>query len=92
MSRKVAHWYQDSNESVARTMNWSADLNGSTIAGVTWVMFPPGLTTDATSNTTTTTSIRLSGGIPGMDYRVTCSVVTAASETLEAHALLTIDN
>jgi hypothetical protein len=92
MSRRVDHWYQDSGEAVARTLNWAADLNGSTISGTpTWTV-PAGLTNEATSNTTTTASIRISGGVPGQDYIITCLVTTAASEDLEVHALLTIDN
>jgi hypothetical protein len=91
MSRQVAHWYQDSDELVARTLNWTADLNNSTISGVTWTM-PAGLTNVATSNTSTTASVRISGGTPGETYLVTCTVTTAASETLQVHVLLTIDN
>lgn len=91
MSRQVAHFYQDKDEAVARTLNWADDLNGSTISSVVWSV-PSGLTNEASSNGTTTATIRLSGGTPGQTYTVTCTVTTAASEDLQAHFLLTIGN
>ena len=89
MSRVVARWEQDASEAVARTLNWSDDLNGSTVSSVTWTV-PTGLTNEATSNTTTTATIRLSGGTPGQSYTVTCLATTAAAEDLEAQFTLTI--
>lgn len=91
MSRQVAHFYKDTDEAVSYTLNWSDDLNGSTISSVTWVV-PSGLTSEATSNTTTTATNRLAGGTPGRTYTVTCTVTTAAAEDLQAHVLLTVGN
>lgn len=89
MDRIVAHWYQRRTEAVTRTLNWAADLNGSTISSVAWTV-PSGLTNEAVSNTTTLASIRLSGGTPSVTYLVQCLVTTAASEDLEAQFQLTI--
>ncbi len=90
MSRKVGEDVQDKDEAVARTLNWAPDLDSATIASVTWDT--GGLTNESVSQTTTTASIRLSGGVPGQTYMVTCSITTTNGEDLEAHFVLTIDN
>lgn len=82
-------------EAVAYTHNCAPDLNGSTISGVpTWTITPttvPALTVDTSSNTTTTASVRLSGGLEGTLYTALLTVVTAASETLQAaHEVLVV--
>lgn len=91
MSREVAHFYQDKDEKIARTLNWLADLNGSTITNVTWTL-EDGITNDASSFTTTTATIRVSGGKAGKTYKVVCHVTTAALEEPEVHFLLTIED
>jgi hypothetical protein len=94
MSKQVAHWRQDVHEAVTRTINWAADLNGSTISSVSWNV-PAGLTTEATSNSTTLANIRLAaanGGVVGQTFPVECTVTTAASEDLQVHFLLTIND
>jgi hypothetical protein len=89
MSRRIARVEQDENEAVAYTLNWAGDLNGSTLSTVTWSV-PSGLTNELTSNTTTTASIRLSGGTPGQEYKIECSVTSASGEDMQAHFLLRI--
>jgi hypothetical protein len=90
MSRRVGADIQDKDEAVARTINWAPDLDGATISGVTWET--SGLTDQSHTNTDTTSSIRLAGGVPGQEYRVTCRVTTSNGETLESFILLTIDD
>lgn len=89
MSREVAHFYQDKDESISRTLDWTADLNGSTISGApTWTV-PSELTTVAQSNTTTTTTIQLAGAKPGKTYQIECKITSVAGEIPAAHILLT---
>jgi len=89
MSRTIEHFYQDKDESVTRSLDWTADLNGSTIAGApTWTV-PAELTTVATSNSTTVANIQLSGVKAGKTYKIECKVTSAAGEVLTANFLLT---
>ena len=90
MARLLGEDVQDVHESVVRSINWAPDLNGATISSVSWDT--GGLTNDAASATSTVASVRLSGGVPGRRYVVTCRVTSSASETLEAEIVLTIDN
>jgi len=53
---------------------------------------PAGLTLSGQANTTTTTTITASGGIDGVDYTVTCTIVTAAGETLEQSIIIPVRN
>lgn len=90
MSQRLGLRDQDKNEAIAYTINWAADLNGSTISGApTWTV-PSGITNANTTNTTTTTSIRLSGGTPGVSYKIECTVTSAVSETMQAHFVVRI--
>jgi hypothetical protein len=81
MARLVAQFYQDVHETVTRTLNWSDDLNGSTISTVTWTV-PTGLTSVSETNTATTATIRMSASATGT-YTVLCTITTAAAETLQ---------
>lgn len=85
----VAQWYQSSREAVARTLNWTGPLNGATISAVAWSV-PSAVTTEATSNTSTSASIRLSGGVGGSLYTIRCLVTSSSSEDLEAEVELEI--
>jgi hypothetical protein len=90
MSRRIGQDRQDRQESVARSFNWTPDLDGATISSASWET--GGLTVDSTATSATVTSIRLSGGIPGQSYRVTCRVITTNGEILEAYVDLEIDD
>ena len=90
MSRKVGADIQDKDEAVARTINWAPDLDGATIVSADW--FASGLTNQSETHTTTVTSVRLAGGVPGQLYKVTCRITTSNGETLEAYFELTIDD
>ena len=89
MSRRIARLEQDKDEAIAYTMNWAGDLNSSTLAAVTWTI-PSALTNESQSNTTTTATVRLSGGTAGQVYKVECSVTSATGEDMQAHFLLAI--
>lgn len=60
------------------SINWAAWLGTDTISTATWTV-PTGLTSVSTSNTTTVSSIKLSGGTNGHDYTVACTVLTVTN-------------
>jgi hypothetical protein len=55
---------------------WLDELNGDVISASTWTA-PDGITIDGDYNTTTTTTVWLSGGTVGVSYLVTNHIVTA---------------
>jgi hypothetical protein len=68
---------KDPNSTLDYTINWSSWLTTDTISTVGWTI-ETGITQTATSNTTTTATIWLSGGEAGTEYTVTCRVTTTA--------------
>ncbi len=58
-------------------VDWSDWLGEDTISSSDWTV-PTGLTEDSASETTTTATIWLSGGVAGVTYTVTNHIVTAA--------------
>jgi hypothetical protein len=79
---------QDLEESIARTINFASDLNGSTISSVAWTV-PTGLTLAASSNTTTSATCRLSATAAG-SYTVSCKATLVSGEILKTHTLVTV--
>lgn len=61
-------------------LNWSAWLNGDSIATSTWDV-PSGLTKVSDSFTSTATKIWLSGGSYGQTYAIRNRITTAAGRT-----------
>jgi hypothetical protein len=90
MARNLGSRPQDKDEAVSHTVNWTRDLNGGTIDSVTWST--GGLTNESSTNTTTTASIRLSGGTPGQVYTVTCAITTSLGEDLEVEFTIPVNN
>jgi hypothetical protein len=68
---------KDPNSTLDYTINWASWLTTDTISAVAWTV-ETGITQTATSNTTTTATIWLSGGEAGTEYTVTCRVTTTA--------------
>ena len=57
--------------------DWSSWLStGDTIATSTWTV-ETGLTVDSETNTTTTATVIISGGVAGTTYKITNSIVSA---------------
>jgi hypothetical protein len=63
--------------------DWSSWLaTGETISTSTWTV-PTGITKDSSSNSTTKTTVWLSGGTVGQTYEIVNRIVTSASRTDE---------
>jgi hypothetical protein len=71
----------DPNEVKDWSLDWSLVLEtGETISTSTWsVALGAGLTIDSQSNTTTTTTVWLSGGTAGFTYELLNRIVTNSS-------------
>ena len=64
-------------------ISWSDWLpTGDTISAAAFTV-PTVLTKDSETNTTTTATVRLSGGTAGDDYDVVCQITTAGGRTDE---------
>lgn len=61
--------------------NWGGWLDGDTVAASTFTVTPAGLTTVSTTNTTSTATIKLSGGNVGTTYSVLNRITTAGGLT-----------
>ena len=79
---------QGVSESIARTISFAGDLNGSTISSVAWTI-PPGLTLAASSNTTTTATFRVTSSMAG-NYAVECTATLASGEVIKTKTLVTV--
>lgn len=77
-------WTKDPDSVLDYTVDWSGDnyLGADTIASASWTV-PGGITQAASSATTTTATIWLSGGVDGQDYDVANKIVTAGGRTDE---------
>ena len=77
-------------EDLDYTLDWQDRLDGDTISTVVWTP-DTGITLGATSNTTTTTTARISGGTVGGSYNVKCAITTASGLTMEELLKFTIE-
>ena len=84
MSRICGRDYKDKDETISYTLDFTPDLNSSTISSVAWAVRPSGLTTVSTGNTTTTASIKVSGGVAGTLYTAEATATLANSEVSQA--------
>lgn len=75
-------------------LGWTNILGGDTISALSSVTIAPvttpALVADTQSFTTTTTTVKLSGGKAGTDYTVTFRVTTTGGQTLERSALVRV--
>lgn len=71
---------KDQNSTEDFPFNWAPELDGDTIATSAFSL-PDGLTSVSTANTTTTTTIFVSGGTCDSLYRITNRVTTAGGRT-----------
>lgn len=89
----MARYLKDPNAVLDYGFDWGTDgwLGADTIATSTWTV-PSGLTSEASSNTTTTATVWLSGGTAGQVYEVTNRIVTAAGRTDERSFTIRVEN
>lgn len=75
----MATYKKDPNAVLDYTFDWSAWLLplSDTIASVTWIV-TSGLTTSLPSNTTTTATVFVSGGVVNSTEKLTCRITTAS--------------
>ncbi len=71
-------------------VNWSPDLGTKTIAGSTWSVVEGTVVIDVISNTTTTTTVRLSGGTLGETCSLLNRVTLSNGERLDQTCKLKI--
>lgn len=75
---------QDPGETLDYALDWSTYLTsvgGDTISSSSWTV-TTGLTKVSDSNTTTTTTIWITGGTAGGEYWATNTIVTAGGRTV----------
>lgn len=82
-SQIAATFYQDPAEKLDYQFDWTGFLGADTISSSAWASSPTGLTHAATSNTTKTATIRITGGLVGTVYTVTNHVVLASGQEAE---------
>lgn len=83
---------KDPDETKLFTMDWTdALVSGTTISTSSWSL-PDGLTNvaDAIVTGSLKTTIRLSGGDDGVDYRCVNTVVISNSETLQRTGIVSV--
>lgn len=75
----IASYWQDKNEVVSRTIDWTRWLDGDTISTSTWSA--TGIMIDSSANTTTSATVTLSAAAGVTD--VVNKIVTANGRTEE---------
>lgn len=73
---------KDPDEVLDYQVNWSEWLGADTITTSTWTV-QTGITDGLKTNTSTTTTIWLSGGTAGVEYEIKNKIVTAGGRTAE---------
>lgn len=68
--------------------DWSTWLGTDTISTSTWIV--TGLTVDSDTNTSTDTTVWLSGGTSGQVVTITNRVVTAGGRTADAELVIRV--
>ncbi len=74
------------------SIDWSTDLGTDTITGTPTHVLETGITKDSQTNTTTATSLVISGGTLGKQYQITSTIDTAGGKTHEVIWFLTIQD
>lgn len=74
---------KDPQDVDAFQIDWSERLSSETISTSVFTSTPTGLTHTSTSNTTTMTTLWLSGGTEGEIYEITNRITTTAGRTLD---------
>lgn len=92
MSDFVGQYFKDKDSKFTYTIDWSPYLlTGETVSSVSYST-PTGITSDTTSNTTTSSTQRVSGGTVGETYKIEVTATMSNNDTPQAHVLFTITN
>jgi hypothetical protein len=83
MSVPLRTFAKDPEAILNYTIDWSQWLGSDTIQTSTWPTITAGITMASSSNSTTTATIKVSGGTDGSDYDLTNRIVTAGGLTDE---------
>ncbi len=88
----MATFKKDPNAVLDYTFDWAPYLTpiGDTIASVTWVL-STGLTKVSQSNTSTSATAFVSGGVAGEKATLTCRIVTNGGRTDDRSVTLKIE-
>ena len=81
--------YKDPDSILDYSIDWTLWLGADNVSSITWTV-ATGLTQTATSNTTKTGTIWLSGGTAGTDYLVTARLNTTANRRLDTSLLIKV--
>jgi len=80
----LGYWIEKDPQAVLDyAMDWADWLDTDTITGTPVWTIDSGVTKASQSNTTTTATAWLSGGVLGQTYTVTCRITTAGGRTDE---------
>lgn len=74
-------FFKDPDATVDFPIDFTDYLDGDTISGTPDWDVPSGLSLQSQTNTTTSATAFLSGGVAGVDYLVRCRIATAAGRT-----------
>lgn len=80
LGTKINPHIKDPNAVLDYIVNWATFLGADTISSDSWVV-PVGITSVTETNTTTTSTIWLSGGTIGQKYALTNRIVSAGGRT-----------
>jgi hypothetical protein len=80
LGTKTNPYIKDPNAVLDYVVNWATFLGADTISSDSWIV-PVGITSASESNTTTTSTIWLSGGTIGQKYALTNRIVSAGGRT-----------
>jgi len=70
--------------------DWTANLGAETVASHVVKAFPSSLTIDSSAEDAGVVSARVSGGVNGQAYELTCRIVTSGGRVLERSAILQV--
>lgn len=81
---------KDPDEVLDFVIDWTDRLGSDTIATSAWTV-PSGITEDSDSETTTKTTIWLSGGTAGTEYTLQNRITTADGRTHDQSVILRVE-
>ena len=102
------HWYKDPDDTIQYKFDWAPLTNGTgdsdwldtstspieSISSVSLSADSPGptITTYAITDSNTSVTLKISGGIAGYIYKITCQITTSAGQTPSRTAYLHVSN